>query len=59
MDAGLAIGTGNLFYFILLLVLPPPLRHTIFQVDLGLAVDFGLCLALYLALRRWRRGDWV
>ncbi len=50
---GLAIGIGNLLYFSLLPHLPASLQHQVFQLDAGLALDFLLCVALYLLLRRW------
>lgn len=48
-----AVLAGNALYFVVLMpVLPPGLRHTPYAYDLGLALDFAICLALYLALGR-------
>jgi hypothetical protein len=38
--------------------LPGPARHTAFKFDLGLVVDFWICLVVYGLLelfKRWRR----
>ena len=44
----LAVLGGNLLYFIVLLpYLPPAARHRPGALDLGLVVDFWICLALY------------
>ena len=43
----LAILLGNGLYFSLLPHLPPKARHQPFQLDIGLIVDFWLCLAVY------------
>ena len=43
-----AVLGGNLLYFAVLLpYLPPAAHHRPGQIDLGLAVDFWVCLALY------------
>lgn len=43
-----AIVGGNLLYFgILYSYLPPAARHRRNQIDLGLLIDFWICLALY------------
>src|SRR4051812_13070483 len=39
---------GNIIYFLLLPHLPAELRHEPTRLDLGLALDFLLCLALWL-----------
>lgn len=51
-----AIAAGNLLYFSLLPYLPKLLQHQIFQIDLGLAVDFLFCVGAYFGLRRWWFG---
>ncbi|MGV8039497.1 MAG: hypothetical protein AB2L07_05280 [Thermoanaerobaculaceae bacterium] len=52
----IAVLVGNALYFVVLTpVLPPDLRHRPYAYDLGLAIDFVICLALYLALGRIRR----
>jgi len=52
----LAILLGNLIYLLLAPRLPGPLQHRAFQIDLGLAVDFALCLAVYAAVVWARRS---
>lgn len=47
-----AVVGGNALYFLVLLPgLPPGWVHQPFRFDRGLALDFVLCLALYLILR--------
>ena len=44
----LAVLGGNLLYFAVLLpYLPPAARHRPGELDLGLVVDFWICLAFY------------
>lgn len=53
LRALVAVLAGNALYFVVLTpVLPPGLRHRPFAYDLGLAIDFVICLALYLVLGR-------
>ncbi len=52
-----AVLIGNAVYFLLLSPLLPPLaRHQAFRLDLGLVVDFWVCLVVWgtleLVLRR-------
>ena len=47
----LAVLGGNIVYLAIEPQLPIPLRHRMFQVDLGLAIDFLICLALYGLIR--------
>ena len=43
-----AVVSGNAFYFLILMpLLPPAARHRPYQLDLGLVVDFWVCLACY------------
>jgi hypothetical protein len=42
-----AVLLGNLAYFLLLPHLPPVARHVPFHIDLGLVMDFSLCLAAF------------
>lgn len=51
----LAVLSGNIIYLAIEPQLPTPLRHRMFQVDLGLALDFLICVALY-GLVRLARG---
>jgi hypothetical protein len=52
----LAILLGNIIYLLLSPRLPGPLQHRAFQIDLGLAVDFALCLLVYGAVVWVRRS---
>lgn len=56
----IAILIGNAVYFLVLSPrLPPSARHGINRIDLGLLVDFWVCVVIYgvieLMLRMWRR----
>jgi H+/gluconate symporter-like permease len=43
-----AVLGGNFIYFVLLYPhLPPVAQHRRFGIDLGLLIDFWICLALY------------
>ena len=47
-----AVLAGNAVYFVLLLhCLPAWLRHRPVTLDPGLALDFLICVAIFLALR--------
>jgi hypothetical protein len=53
----LAVLLGNAAYYVLMPSLPPAARHKLFQVDIGLAVDFWFCLVAYGLIRTaawWR-----
>jgi hypothetical protein len=55
----IAVVVGNGIYFLSMNYLPRPARHTTFKFDLGLVVDFWICLVIYGLLeflRRWRRS---
>jgi hypothetical protein len=43
----LAILAGNLIYYSVERYLPEAAQHQIYHIDLGLALDFGFCLACY------------
>ena len=47
----LAVLLGNLVYFAAYPEFPAALKHNLYRVDAGLAVDFGICVGLYLLLR--------
>lgn len=47
----IAILAGNIIYLAIEPQLPTPLRHRMFQIDLGLALDFVICVALYGLIR--------
>ncbi len=51
LRAAAAVLAGNAIYFVLLLRrLPAWLRHRPFTLDAGLALDFLICAAIFLAL---------
>lgn len=47
----IAILAGNIIYLAIEPELPILLRHRMFQIDLGLALDFLICVALYGLIR--------
>jgi hypothetical protein len=47
MHAFAAVLAGNVAYFLVMKYLPPRARHVPFQIDLGLVVDFWLCLVAF------------
>jgi hypothetical protein len=56
-----AVVAGNAIYFLVLMpLLPPAGRHGIARIDLGLVIDFWVCVAVFgvieLVLRRKRAG---
>lgn len=55
LQALLAILLGNLAYFALVPSLPPVARHHPFQLDLGMILDFSLCLIAYGVIRTARK----
>ena len=50
----IAIVLGSAIYFWLMPHLPPKAQHQPFQLDGGVAVDFGICLACYGVVRMIR-----
>ena len=57
LQALLAIILGNVVYFALLPTLPFAARHRPFRVDLGMVLDFSMCLLIYgliRSVRKWR-----
>ncbi len=55
-----AVLIGNAAYFLLARYLPPRARHAAFQIDLGMVVDFWICLVvlgLIKTIARWRRDS--
>jgi hypothetical protein len=57
LQALLAIILGNIVYFMLVPSLPPIARHRPLRIDLGMVLDFWLCLVAYGLIRtarRWR-----
>jgi hypothetical protein len=56
-----AVVVGNAIYFLVIMpLLPPAGRHGIARIDLGLVIDFWVCLVVYgiieVILRRKRAG---
>ncbi len=60
VNAFIAVVLGNLIYFFVLSpLLPPAGRHEVFRIDVGLAIDFGVCVVMYgiiELLARYKRG---
>jgi hypothetical protein len=51
MRSLVAVLAGNIIYYSLQDHLPPAAHHHLYQIDLGLAVDFWFCLACYGLVR--------
>lgn len=51
----IAVVIGNAIYFLLMPELPRLARHTTFRFDLGLVVDFWICLVIYGLLELVKR----
>lgn len=53
----LAVLLGNAAYYALMPSLPQAARHQLFQIDLGLLVDFWFCLVAFGLIRtaQWWR----
>lgn len=49
-----AVLGGNIVYLAIEPELPALFRHRMFQVDLGLALDFLICVVLYGVVRLFR-----
>jgi hypothetical protein len=49
-----AILLGNIIYLFIEPQLPTAIRHRMFRVDFGLAIDFFICVALYAVVRLFR-----
>jgi hypothetical protein len=57
LQALVAIVLGNVVYFLLLPSMPAAARHHPLRLDLGMLIDFWLCLVAYGLIRtarRWR-----
>jgi hypothetical protein len=53
----IAVVAGNLIYLVVEPYLPVRGQHQLNQIDLGLAVDFWICLVCYGLVRMvWRDG---
>jgi hypothetical protein len=61
IHALVAVLAGNAVYFLLVRYMPPGVRHVPFRIDLGLVVDFWLCLVAFGMIKtiagRRRRSD--
>ena len=56
-QALLAVLAGNAAYFLLMPHLPSVARHAPFRMDLGLLVDFWLCLLAFGVIKTaWRQN---
>lgn len=58
LQALVAVLAGNATYFLVMPYLPAGARHTVFQFDWGLVVDFWFCLVFFGAIKtvaRWRK----
>ena len=55
LDALLAVLAGNAIYFLLMPHLLAAVRHALFKEDWGLLVDFGICAAIFVAVKFVRR----
>ncbi|HKD16380.1 MAG TPA: hypothetical protein VKG23_00835 [Thermoanaerobaculia bacterium] len=57
----IAILVGNAIYFAVILPAMPGLSHEPFRLDLGLLVNFAICVLVYVAIRlgsRHARARW-
>jgi hypothetical protein len=59
IHALVAVLAGNAVYFLLLKYLPVQVRHVPFKIDLGLILDFWLCLVVFGTIKTVarRRGS--
>jgi hypothetical protein len=60
IQALVAVLVGNAAYFLLVRYLPLRARHVPFQIDLGLVVDFWICLVVFGLIKTiagWRRDS--
>ena len=57
VESLLAVLLGNAAYYVLMPSLPPAARHRLFQIDLGLVVDFWFCVVAFGLIRtaQWWR----
>jgi hypothetical protein len=52
-----AVLAGNIAYLFIEPQLPAAMRHRMFRVDLGLAIDFLMCVGIYGLVRLVRLGN--
>ena len=55
LQALVAVVFGNVVYFLLLPVLPQVAHHQPTRLDLGMVIDFWLCLVAYGLIRTARK----
>jgi hypothetical protein len=46
-----AVLAGNIAYLFVEPELPTVMRHRMFRIDLGLAIDFLICVGIYVVVR--------
>lgn len=52
LEAIIAVVVGNAIYFLVLWpYLPERARHQVYRIDLGLAIDFWVCVACFGAVK--------
>jgi cytosine/uracil/thiamine/allantoin permease len=51
LDALAAVVGGNIVYFLLEKHLPSAAHHALFKIDLGMVVDFCICLVFFLIIK--------
>jgi hypothetical protein len=54
VESLIAVLAGNLIYFLLMPYLPPAARHT-HRYDLGVVVDFWICLVVFGLIKTFNR----
>lgn len=52
-----AVLAGNIFYLFVEPQLPNAMRHRMFRIDPGLAIDFLMCVGIYGILRLVRTAN--
>ena len=52
-----AVLGGNAVYFLVEKYLPAAARHSLFKMDLGMGVDFCICLVLFLIIKSLASPD--
>jgi hypothetical protein len=55
LQSFIAVVLGNAVYFLLMPHLPPPARHQVGKMDLGVVIDFWFCLVFWGAIKTLAR----
>ena len=55
-DGLIAVLAGNAIYYLVMPHLPERLQHVPFKQDLGLVVDFAICFAAFVMVRRFTQS---